>query len=430
MTKKRKRSLAVEESGVRVRIFQRRGRYWLDVRNGEDRTRVRANTTELSQAEANARALAREIATRQLLGVSPDKLSLGELFTAYQEHRGSKFERPQWRKAIATRMRLFLAAWGPDMPVVSISQTSVDAYSAKRRADYLEKQRGEQIARERARNEKVKAGGGARSRRLARVPRQLRDGAIDPDFRWLSSVFNWGMRHKLPSGKRLLTMNPLHDCKWPREKSENIRRPPATHDRFVRTLAQCDAIDPSGRFRLTLTLARYTARRINAILHLRASDVLLSKRQVRAALAAAGQDEGLAEKMKNGAVRWRREYDKQRIERITPIAEVVRDELESYLERSARIGEASLLPATDHPELPLPRSTATKWLEKAEQLADLPKLRGGLWHAYRRLWASERKHLPDVDVAEAGGWTGTKAMKMAYQGPTASGVLAAVMNAS
>jgi hypothetical protein len=425
---KRKKSQTVEESGIRVRVFQRGGRYWLDVRNGEDRTRVSANTTDRSQAEANAKSLAREIATRRLLGVSPDTLTLGQLFTAYDEHRGSKFERVQWRTAIKTRTRLFLEAWGGDIPVVSISQTSVDSYSAKRRADFVEKQRSQRAAREIVLAERAKVAGKKHVRRPALGFRDLRDGAIDPDFRWLSSVFNWAMRHRLSSGKRLLTVNPLHDCKWPREKSENIRRPPATHDRYVRTLAQCDAIDPSGRFRVALTLARYTARRIDAILHLRASDVLLKKRQIRAALGEAGHDEGLAETMKHGAIRWRRQYDKQRIERITPIAQMVKDELEGYLERHARIGDAFLLPAADDPELPLPRSTATKWLEQAERVADLPKLRGGLWHSYRRLWATERKHLPDVDVAEAGGWTGTKAMKLAYQGPTASGVLAAVMN--
>lgn len=426
---KRKKSLAVEESGIRVRVFRRGGRYWLDVRNGEDRTRVSANTTERSQAEVNARSLAREIATRQLLGVSPDTLTLGQLFTSYDEHRGNKFERIQWRKAIKTRTRCFLSAWGAELPVVSISQTSVDSYSAKRRTDYVEKQRSAFMSREVVLAERAGAVGKKYVRRSVPVFRQLRDGAIDPDFRWLSSVFNWAMRHRLSSGKRLLTVNPLHDCKWPREKSENIRRPPATHDRYVRTLAKCDAIDPSGRFRVALILARYTARRIDAILHLCASDVLLKKKQIRAALAEAGQDEGLAERMKHGAIRWRRQYDKQRIERITPITQVVKDELERYLERQARIGDAFLLPAGDDPELPLPRSTATKWLELAERQADLPKLRGGLWHAYRRLWATERKHLPDVDVAEAGGWTGTKAMKLAYQGPTGSGVLAAVLNA-
>lgn len=35
---------------------------------------------------------------------------------------------------------------------------------------------------------------------------------------------------------------------------------------------------------------------------------------------------------------------------------------------------------------------------------------GTLWHAYRRLWASSRKDLPDVDVAQAGGWSSLEAL--------------------
>ncbi len=45
----------------------------------------------------------------------------------------------------------------------------------------------------------------------------------------------------------------------------------------------------------------------------------------------------------------------------------------------------------------------------------MPKQNGSLWHAYRRKWATERKHLPDVDVAAAGGWTDTATLKLAYQ---------------
>ncbi len=40
---------------------------------------------------------------------------------------------------------------------------------------------------------------------------------------------------------------------------------------------------------------------------------------------------------------------------------------------------------------------------------------GGRWHPYRRKWATERKHLPDVDVARAGGWKDLKALKESYQ---------------
>jgi hypothetical protein len=41
--------------------------------------------------------------------------------------------------------------------------------------------------------------------------------------------------------------------------------------------------------------------------------------------------------------------------------------------------------------------------------------KGKLWHAYRRKWATERKHLPDVDVAAAGGRANTVSLKTAYQ---------------
>jgi len=243
-------------------------------------------------------------------------------------------------------------------------------------------------------------------------------------------VFNWALRHKTPNGKRLLTFNPLHDCKWPREQNESILRPIASHDRYTRTLAQADAIDPAGRLRLALVLARYTARRIDAILHLRASDLLLSTDRIRAALAGAGHDERLADSYTHGAIRWRAEHDKKGVERITAIAPDVRAEVDRYLAANPRLGDVPLLPAVEDATRTLARTVATKWLAKAERRAELPKLRGGLWHAYRRLWATERKALPDVDVAEAGGWTGTKAMKLAYQKHTPAGVLAAILNAS
>ena len=60
-------------------------------------------------------------------------------------------------------------------------------------------------------------------------------------------------------------------------------------------------------------------------------------------------------------------------------------------------------------------SLASRWLLRAEKLAELPKLAAGRWHPYRRLWATERKALPDADVAAAGGWRDTRALRMSYQ---------------
>jgi hypothetical protein len=133
--------------------------------------------------------------------------------------------------------------------------------------------------------------------------------------------------------------------------------------------------------------------------------------------------------MSHGAIRWRPEFDKMRHERIAEMTTEVRAEVDRYRTKTPRLGDVPLFPMHDRPpelpEIPLTRNVATNWLRKAEEWAGLPHQRGGLWHAYRRLWATERKHLPDVDVAEVGGWTGTIAMKQSYQGTTRAGRRAA-----
>lgn len=42
-------------------------------------------------------------------------------------------------------------------------------------------------------------------------------------------------------------------------------------------------------------------------------------------------------------------------------------------------------------------------LLETEQRAGLPKLEGGVWHPYRRAWATARKGLSETDVAAQGG---------------------------
>jgi len=46
----------------------------------------------------------------------------------------------------------------------------------------------------------------------------------------------------------------------------------------------------------------------------------------------------------------------------------------------------------------------------------------------RRLFAVEGKTLPDVDVAKAGGWRDTRAMRESYQRPDPATVLKVVEN--
>jgi hypothetical protein len=50
-----------------------------------------------------------------------------------------------------------------------------------------------------------------------------------------------------------------------------------------------------------------------------------------------------------------------------------------------------------------------------------------LFHPFRRKWATERKHLPLKDVAEAGGWKSPQVILTSYQHADRDTMLA-VMN--
>ena len=79
--------------------------------------------------------------------------------------------------------------------------------------------------------------------------------------------------------------------------------------------------------------------------------------------------------------------------------------------------------------LPLTIHLASNWLREAEMVAGLDTQKGSLWHAYRRKWVTERKHLPDVDVAAAGGRKDTQSLKSAYQQADAETMLRVVLEA-
>ena len=161
-------------------------------------------------------------------------------------------------------------------------------------------------------------------------------------------------------------------------------------------------------------MAWETGRRINAILHLRASDVLLGDDQLRRVLAEEGQNEALADHWPQAA-RWRAEWDKCGYLDVAPLSDGARAALEGYLRRHPRVGETWLFTANRDTSKPLDKAMAGYYLKRAEKLAGLQSLKGGGWHAFRRGWAQRRKHLPVQDVMAAGGWRDVKALQSAYQ---------------
>ena len=238
-----------------------------------------------------------------------------------------------------------------------------------------------------------------------------RDGTLRNEFLALSAVCNWAVVFKV-NGRRLLAHNPVRDVTMPQEK--NIRRPVASRERSEKLLGVSDQVDIRGQFRTLLVLAWHTGRRIGAIVHLRASDILLTPDRVRVALAASGQDESVSDEWPH-AIRWRAEHDKSGFETIIPVGQTVVRKLEAYLRRNPRIGDAWLFtPAMDFTRAAT-ATIAAHYLTRAETLAKLPKIERGAWHAFRRAWATARKGMPLQDVMAAGGWRAPEALRTAYQ---------------
>lgn len=102
-------------------------------------------------------------------------------------------------------------------------------------------------------------------------------------------------------------------------------------------------------------------------------------------------------------------------ETTIPIGPAVRAAIDRARDRWPGIGDAPLFPSPQDATAAISKDVADKWLQKAERLAKVEPQDGGLWHPYRRKWVTERKHLPDPDVAAAGGWKSLDALRQCYQ---------------
>jgi integrase len=156
-----------------------------------------------------------------------------------------------------------------------------------------------------------------------------------------------------------------------------------------------------GKIEFALVLAEATGRRLGSIRHLMWPDIDLEQRLIR----------------------WRAEADKKGQEWIVPIPDRLASEIRAFRKALASVG-GHCFPAEQDASAPMDRKQFDKWLRRAEKKAELPKLAGGLWHPYRRKWATERKHLPLVDVAAAGGWKDKATLLECYTQPTNDALLA------
>ena len=246
----------------------------------------------------------------------------------------------------------------------------------------------------------------------------IRARPVEIDLKWLKAALNWGMKWRNNEGRYLLNENAVRGYEIPTER--NPRRPVVSEDRYKATRGISDQV--TMEFRWTgkrlgqrsylseiLDIINGTGRRISAVCALTYEDLHLTDGPY-------------------GSIRWPADTDKMGHESTVPVSPPVRAAIDRILRERPGIGRAPLFPSPGDPTQPMTRHLADKWLRKAEKLAGLEPQVGSLWHAYRRKWGSERKHLPDVDVAAAGGWKDTVSLKRAYQQADANTILSVVLN--
>lgn len=211
----------------------------------------------------------------------------------------------------------------------------------------------------------------------------------------------WRRTVRVHGGKRLLDQNPLAGIRKPHEK--NPRRPIATFERFLVTRKAIQRLSKGCKtdaerkkwlkLELALVIAEATGRRLGSIRQLAWADI----------------DFG------GETIRWRADTDKRGKAWAIPLTPALRDELKSFRLKLGGAFGGLVFPSESDANEPIRSDVFAKWLLAAEERAELPKLAGSLWHAYRRSWATARKHLPAADVAAAGGWSDITTLLRCYQ---------------
>lgn len=260
----------------------------------------------------------------------------------------------------------------------------------------------------------------ARGRRVAdRDRRPVGPRTVAADLGFLGSVFRWAVRWRTPQGHYLLREDPTRGLPVPREK--NPRRPIATRDRYEALRAVSDRVT---------TEAHQDGRRVEVRSHL--SELLDlavgTGRRIGAISALRFEDLRLGDGTPHGSITWPADTDKMGRSSTVPIGPDVRAALDRIMAERPGIGAAPLFPAPREADEPVSRFMALKWLRECERLAGLEHVPGGGWHAFRRLWATERKHLPAQDVARAGGWKTAAMVSELYTQADSATTLNVVLN--
>ncbi len=348
----------------RVRVYEERsGLLMLEVYERVDgqkrakRKRVSLGHHDRKRAKHTADVTAARLGAGPALGTA--EITLGSLFDIYEAEVTPR-KSPGVQHHDRTAAQTFLAQWGRERPVSTLSLRDWEQFVDDRRAGRI----------------------GARG--------PVGDRQIQYDLSWLRAVFNWATKAGI-QGQPLLARNPFQGYPVPRER--NPRRPVLTEEQYQALCRAAEALD--WRIGLALVFANETGHRISAIRQVRWSDVDVEQDRIR----------------------WRAIHDKIGHEHITPISPALHVALVAARQRSPAIGDAWVLPSKRHPERACPKGTLDHLFSAVAKQAKVSLPRGARWHSLRRKFATELKDIPLKDLCDLGGWKDAKTVLTCYQQP-------------
>lgn len=374
--------------GTRVRLFQKRrnGTFYRAVWvAGRGRDIACLHTQQREEADRSGRQLLAGLLSSEQRQFGNGKVSLKALWDRFRSEAPNFLDNhPKTKAEAKARAKVLLAFFGDDCDVRQLTARDQAAYTTQRLAGGICYAEG------------IKT-------------QKVRPRSVEADLVLLHAMLAWGTAVRTPGGGRWLEHNPLAGVRRVREL--NPKRPVATWERFQATRAAVQALGTNAeseternrwiRIELALVLAEATGRRLGSIRQLRWEDIDFQR----------------------VSIRWRAEADKKRKEWVVPIPPGLLRELKQFRRKLGAI-VGWLFAAERNPSQPMDRHLFDKWLRVAEAAARLPKLEGGLWHPYRRKWATERKGHSLKDVAAAGGWLDTETLLKCYQQPDNETLLA------
>ena len=367
------------ERGLRVYLFERTpgGNLYREAYVGGKRvTKLSLGHRDRERAEADGYRLLAKLKAREE-ALTEGKLRLSALFDMYVGSPAHEAKKPRTQREDEVRLRTALEFLGLDREIRSLCESDVQRF-----------------AQARVKGECGPAG------------KQVGSRTVQANLVALNTMLNWATRQRGAKGNPLLRFNPLRGVRLPAEK--NPRRPVETYDRYLRLMEIASEVD--WRLPCALSLAEATAQRIGSILSLRRGDVDLDR-------------------LPHGWIRFKAEHQKTGHEHWAALSRELRDILVEQLCRVSEDPKAWLFPVNGKLNRPVTVSVMSKLLREAYSRAKLPLLEGGLWHPWRRKWATERKGMPITDVAAAGGWKDVSTLVECYQQPDDSTLLAVQLDA-